>query len=138
MPKAVVIGYDISPSSYELSRAVIQGLTDTGSYVIDIGQCDTEEIYFATSHLTVHGGICVTASHTPICEESKPISGDTGPKDIQRLAEENSFAEVTQKGVLTEQDTRPDYIEHLLTYVKTDQLKPLNIVCNIGNGGAGW
>jgi phosphomannomutase len=73
-----------------------------------------------------------------VCEESKPISGDTGLKDIQRLAEENSFAEVTQKGVLTEQDTRPDYIKHLLTYVKTDQLKPLNIVCNVGNGGAGW
>ena len=144
-PKTVVIGYDIRLSSYELSRAVIQGLTDAGSDVIDIGQCGTEEIYFATSHLGVDGGICVTASHNPkdyngmkfVREGSKPISGDTGLKDIQRLAEENSFAEVTQKGVLTEQNTRPDYIEHLLTYIKTDQLKPLNIVCNAGNGGAG-
>lgn len=144
-PKTVVIGYDIRLTSYELSRCVIQGLTDAGADVIDIGQCGTEEVYFATSHLNTDGGICVTASHNPkdyngmkfVREESKPISGDTGLKDIQRLAEENNFGEVEHKGTLTEQDTRPDYIEHLLTYVKAAELKPLKVVCNAGNGGAG-
>ena len=144
-PQTVVIGYDIRLTSFELSRCVIQGLTDAGANVIDIGQCGTEEVYFATSHLEADGGICVTASHNPkdyngmkfVREGSKPISGDTGLKDIQRLAEENNFGEVVSKGVLTEQDTRPDYIEHLLTYVDVKGLKPLKVVCNAGNGGAG-
>ena len=144
-PKTVVVGYDIRLTSFEISRAVIQGLTDGAADVIDIGQCGTEEVYFATSHLGTDGGICVTASHNPkdyngmkfVREESKPISGDTGLKDIQRLAEENNFGEVERKGVFTEQDTRPDYIEHLLTYVKKDKLKPLKVVCTAGNGGAG-
>jgi phosphomannomutase len=144
-PQTVVVGYDIRLTSFELSRCVIQGLTDAGANVIDIGQCGTEEVYFATSHLAADGGICVTASHNPkdyngmkfVREESKPISGDTGLKDIQRLAEENNFGDVVSKGVLTEQDTRPDYIEHLLTYVDVKGLKPLKVVCNAGNGGAG-
>jgi phosphomannomutase len=144
-PKTVVVGYDIRLTSLELSRCVIQGLTDAGADVIDIGECGTEEIYFATSHLKVDGGICITASHNPkdyngmkfVREDSKPISGDTGLKDIQILAEENNFSAVTHKGQVTRQDTRPPYIEHLLTYVNAAQLKPLNIVCNAGNGGAG-
>lgn len=144
-PKSVVVGYDIRLTSFEMSRSVIQGLTDAGADVIDIGQSGTEEIYFATSHLGVDGGICVTASHNPkdyngmkfVREGSKPISGDTGLKDIQRLAEENAFGEVTHKGTLTEQDIGPEYIEHLLTYVKKENLKPLKIVCTAGNGGAG-
>jgi phosphomannomutase len=143
--RSVVVGYDIRLTSYELSRSLIEGLTDAGTDVIDIGECGTEEVYFATSHLKTDGGICVTASHNPkdfngmkfVREDSKPISGDTGLKDIQRLAEDNIFTAITTRGQLTAQDTRPAYIEHLLTYIKLDNLKPLKIVCNPGNGGAG-
>ncbi|MEY8204222.1 MAG: phosphomannomutase [Bermanella sp.] len=144
-PKSVVVGYDIRLTSLEMSRSLIEGLTDGGSDVVDIGESGTEEIYFATSHLKTDGGICVTASHNPkdyngmkfVREGSRPISGDTGLKDIQRLAEENTFASVVNKGTVSTQDNGPAYIQHLLTYVNNDNLKPLKIVCNAGNGGAG-
>ncbi len=144
-PKSVVVGYDIRLTSLEMSRAVIEGLTDGGADVIDIGESGTEEIYFATSHLKVDGGICVTASHNPkdyngmkfVREDSKPISGDTGLKDIQKLAEDNKFVAVKKKGDVSALDNEPAYIEHLLTYVNLVNLKPLKIVCNAGNGGAG-
>jgi phosphomannomutase len=144
-PKTVVVGYDIRLTSFELSRALIAGLTDAGANVTDIGMCGTEEVYFATSHLQADGGICVTASHNPkdyngmkfVREGSRPISGDTGLKDIQRMAEENNFPAVIHKGSVQNQDTRPAYIQHLLTYVEPKNLKPLRIVCNAGNGGAG-
>ncbi len=144
-PESVVIGYDIRLTSYELSRALAKGLMEGGADVIDIGQCGTEEIYFATSHLNVDGGICVTASHNPkdyngmkfVREGSKPISGDTGLKDIERMAANQDFPAADRTGALTEQDTRPAYVEHLLTYIDTANLKPLRIVSNAGNGGAG-
>ena len=41
------------------------------------------------------------------------------------------------KGSVSKQDTQTAYLEHLLTYVQKDSLKPLKIVCNAGNGGAG-
>ncbi len=64
-PRKVVVGHDIRLSSREICDALTRGLTDSGVDVCDIGQCGTEEIYFATSHLQVDGGIAVTASHNP-------------------------------------------------------------------------
>lgn len=144
-PKTVVVGYDIRLTSQQMCESLTEGLTDGGVNVLNIGKCGTEEIYFATSHLNTDGGICVTASHNPkdyngmkfVRAESKPISGDTGLKDIERLAHENNFPAVTNKGSVEQIDCAPAYIDHLKTYVDIDQLKPLKIVCNAGNGGAG-
>ncbi len=144
-PESVVVGHDIRLTSAELTEALARGLMDGGSDVIHIGQCGTEEVYFATFHLGVDGGICVTASHNPkdyngmklVRQGSRPISGDTGLLDIKKLAEANDFAAVGQRGELKHVDTRPAYVEHLLQYVDRQQLQPLKIVCNAGNGGAG-
>lgn len=73
-------------TSESLKLALARGLMDAGTDVLDIGLSGTEEIYFATFHLGVDGGIEVTASHNPmnyngmklVRENAKPISGDTG------------------------------------------------------------
>jgi phosphomannomutase len=143
--KTVVVGHDIRLSSQSLSDALVRGLRDQGADVIDIGLCGTEEIYFATFHLGVDGGIAVTASHNPmdyngmkfVREGSRPISGDTGLNDIQSLAEAGVFIEPVRQGGYQEQNTRPAYIDHLLGYVDRSRLKPLKLVMNAGNGGAG-
>lgn len=144
-PKKVAVGYDIRETSPILARALSEGLTDGGADVLDIGMGGTEEIYHATSHFDLDGGIVVTASHNPIeyngmklvREESRPISGDTGLFDIRELAEKNDFGPVSEKGNIEALNARPAFIEHLLTYVDVSQLKPLRIVVNAGNGGAG-
>ena len=144
-PKQVVVGYDIRLSSQELCASLSQGLKKAGVNVINIGQCGTEEIYFATSHLNVDGGIVVTASHNPadyngmkfVRESSKPISGDTGLNEIKRLAEENNFSSSDELGLVSFEDTQSAYIEHLLSYVDVPNLQALKVVCNAGNGGAG-
>ena len=70
-------------------------------------------------------------------KNSRPISADTGLFDIKKLAEQSQFPEPEKIGVLENVNTKPAYIEHLLTYVNASLLKPLKIVCNAGNGGAG-
>jgi phosphomannomutase len=70
-------------------------------------------------------------------EGSRPISGDTGLHEIQRLAEANQFTEAKSKGVLIERDVLPAFVEHLLTYIDVDKLRPLKLVVNAGNGAAG-
>ena len=104
-PQEVVIGGDIRLTSEALKQSLAEGLMDAGVDVIDLGMTGTEEIYFATSYLKVDGGIEVTASHNPIDfngmklirEGSKPISGDTGLKEIQALAEANDFKKFDEK-----------------------------------------
>ena len=144
-PSVVVVGYDIRLTSKALCEALTRGLTDSGVDVINIGQCGTEEIYFATAHLKTDGGIVVTASHNPkdyngmklVRDSAKPISGDTGLKEIQAIAEAGVFEDASQKGSVTTQNTRADYIEHLTGYLDANSISPLKIVCNAGNGGAG-
>ena len=143
--KQVVVGGDVRQTSASLKLALANGLQDAGVNVIDIGLTGTEEIYFATFHLGVDGGIEVTASHNPmdyngmklVREGSKPISGDTGLKDIQRMAEENDFPAVTTHGTYSQQSCLDAYVQHLLGYIDLKALKPLKLVMNAGNGAAG-
>ena len=145
--KKIVIGGDIRETSPALKAAVANGLKDAGVDVLDIGMVGTEEIYFATKYLGVDGGVEVTASHNPIDyngmklvrEDSKPISGDTGLNDIQQLAEQNDFKEIAGqvRGTTEHISTLSAYVDHLLTYLNTDDLKPLKLVVNAGNGAAG-
>ncbi len=146
-PKTVVVGGDVRATSEELKLALADGLMDSGVNVIDVGMVGTEEIYFATKHLQVDGGIEVTASHNPIDyngmkfvrDDSKPISGDTGLNEIQRLAEENIFSTVPEndKGKLKKKSILKEYVDHLLTYFEVKKLRPMKIVVNSGNGAAG-
>lgn len=144
-PQTMIVGHDIRLSSPSLCDALSRGLMDGGADVIDIGLCGTEEVYFATSHLKADGGIVVTASHNPqdyngmklVREQSRPISGDSGLNDIRALAEAGEFPASKRQGTLSHQDTRPAYIQHLLTYIDISVLKPLKLVINAGNGGAG-
>jgi phosphomannomutase len=144
-PEKVVVGHDIRLSSPAITDALVEGLRDGGSNVFHIGQCGTEEIYFATSHFEMDGGIVVTASHNPkdyngmklVRDASKPISGDTGLKEIEAMAEANEFAPVEERGTLQSMSHTDAYVAKLLGYVNQADLKPLKIVVNAGNGGAG-
>jgi phosphomannomutase len=144
-PSKVVVGHDIRLTSESISDALVKGLRDSSVDILHIGTCGTEEVYFATFHYSADGGIVVTASHNPkdyngmkfVREDSRPISGDTGLFEIQRLAEENQFEAAGTQGDVEPLDHRSAYIEHLLTYIDASQCRPLKIVANAGNGGAG-
>jgi len=144
-PGSVVVGHDIRLTSESIKAALVDGLREQGIAVQDIGLCGTEEIYFATAHLGVGGGIAVTASHNPkdyngmkfVRQGSKPISGDSGLGEIRALAEQNTFTPASHRGSFDTVDTQAAYIQHLLSYVDMGALKPLRIVCTAGNGGAG-
>jgi phosphomannomutase len=144
-PKRIVVGRDIRLSSAELADAVCRGLTDSGVDVDEIGVCGTEGVYFATFDGGYDGGIMITASHNPsdyngmkfVREQSKPISGDNGLKEIRAFAERAEFPAAPRKGVRRPVDVQAAYVAHLLSYVDVKKLKPLKIVVNAGNGGAG-
>jgi phosphomannomutase/phosphomannomutase/phosphoglucomutase len=143
-PRRVVVGHDIRLSSLDLTRALIEGLTRSGVDVALIGLCGTEEVYFATSHLKVDGGIMVTASHNPVDyngmkfvrQESRPISGDSGLREIEAAARRGGLSAATRRGREEKVDTRDAYVKHVLSYVDVGKLRPLKIVVNPGNGCA--
>ena len=145
-PEQVAVGRDVRLSSESLFEALCAGLTDSGVDVLDLGLCGTEQVYFAAFHLSLGGGIMITASHNPVDynglkfvrECAKPLSADSGLVDIRRIAEEESFSTATRKGNVTPTDLSAAYIDHLLGYLGNPAaLKPMKIVVNAGNGMAG-
>ncbi|HEY3858315.1 MAG TPA: phosphomannomutase [Gammaproteobacteria bacterium] len=145
-PKQVAVGQDVRLSSPELASAVARGIMDAGADVLDIGLCGTEQVYHATFSRNLGGGIMVTASHNPmgyngmklVREDSRPVSGDSGLKEIQaRVASQPEWRAPLRRGKLESVDLKRDYVRHLLGYVQLDRLKPLTIVTNAGNGCAG-
>jgi len=141
----VVLGRDVRLSSPDLQNALEEGFRHAGREIIDIGLCGTEEVYFQTAHRGAAGGAMVTASHNPmdyngmklVREGARPISGDTGLFEIRDfVAGSESPAAVADPG-RHESTDKTAYIEHLLSYIDQTALKPLRIVVNAGNGGAG-
>lgn len=143
--REVVVGYDIRLSSPALSAALSQGLMSCGSDVLDIGQCGTEEVYFATGALKSDGGIMVTASHNPaeyngmkfVRSQARPISSDTGLLEIKKMVLDNTHIKESNSGTMRRPAVRRQYIDHVLSYIDTASLKPLTAVVNAGNGCAG-
>ena len=144
-PGPMVLGRDVRLSSPALQAALADGFHAAGREVIDIGMGGTEEVYFQTNHLGAAGGVMVTASHNPmdyngmklLREGSRPISGDSGLFAIRDFAA--SYDKTIPAGVATPRTMtdKSAYIAHLLGYIQRDRLKPLKIVTNAGNGGAG-
>jgi len=87
----------------------------------------------------------ITASHNPadynglklVREESRPISGDTGLEDIRLIAQGDTRKVASEPGQRRDVDITAPYLERLLSFIDVDTLKPLKIVVNAGNGGAG-
>jgi phosphomannomutase len=70
-------------------------------------------------------------------EAAKPISADTGLKDMARLIEAGQFTPAASPGTERPLDIRSSYVEHVLSYVDRSKLRKLKVVVNAGNGGAG-
>jgi phosphomannomutase/phosphomannomutase/phosphoglucomutase len=141
----VAVGRDCRLSSGELAAALSRGLNDAGADVVDIGQCGTEMIYYATFARDLDGGIMVTASHNPMDHNgmklvrsgARPISGDSGLDDIGAGAIACDLKACATPGTITPVDVLSDYIDFLVLQTDPKRLKPLRIVANGGNGCAG-
>ncbi|HWA81949.1 MAG TPA: phosphomannomutase CpsG [Fimbriimonadaceae bacterium] len=142
--KKVCIGYDIRLSGPELYEAMAKGLNDAGVEVVHLGVVGTEMVYFATANYGYDGGVMITASHNPpeyngmkmVRQESRPISSDTGLDDIERRAFEKKWERSGSAG-REEKDCYADFVAHLLKIVPPADLKPLDVLADPGNGGAG-
>ncbi|MBQ9616413.1 MAG: phosphomannomutase, partial [Selenomonadaceae bacterium] len=103
--KHVAVGRDIRLSSPSMQKALVEGLTESGCDVLDIGQCGTEMIYFTVCHWKLDGGVMVTASHNPkeyngmkfVLKEARPISEDNGLRELAEAVQED-FARAEPAG----------------------------------------
>lgn len=143
--KKVVIGQDMRKSSPKFADEVIRGLNDEYLDVVDIGLVSTPLFNFACTHYSEYGaGIMVTASHNPAeyngfkmtLGDGTPVGRDNGMSIIRDLAEKNEWAVAGKVGTLEKKEVLQDYLGKILSLVKIENIKPLKIVLDAGNGMA--
>ena len=142
----VVVARDMRLSGEALEKAFIEGVTQAGADVLDVGLVSTDALYFAVGHLEEPGGAMVTASHNPkdyngfkLCrEDAIALSGEHGIGQIRDLITSGKLPDPSEHpGSVEESDVTEAYATHCLTFINTDGLRPLKIVVDAGNGMAG-
>lgn len=145
--RVIVVGHDARATSPEFASAVARGVLDAGGDVLEIGLCGTEEMYWAVTEFEACAGIEVTASHNPIDYNgmkivksgSRPLDDIEDFQPIKKLASSQDWQAVTNTGTLRDVSAvaRDRYVDRVLSFLQIENLKPLGIVVNSGNGAAG-
>ncbi|MHC4439367.1 MAG: phosphohexomutase domain-containing protein, partial [Planctomycetota bacterium] len=142
--QSLCVGRDMRTHSEAMAKALIEGMNSTGANVIDIGMIDTPQMYFAINHLGTCGGVQVTASHNPAKYNgfqisglgAKPISGDTGLKDIEHIALALLHTKGKATGSVESRDLTAEYKKHVLKFLRPN-IKKMKIAIDDSNGMAG-
>ncbi|PFG30843.1 phosphomannomutase/phosphoglucomutase [Paramicrobacterium agarici] len=143
----VVVGHDMRDSSPRFAAAFSAGVRARGGNVVAIGLCSTDESYFASGSMDAAAAM-FTASHNPSVYNgiklSRPgaqsLSMDTGLGAIRDRAIrylESGIPTVDAPGTERSADVLSDYARALRAVVPLEQIRPLRIVVDAGNGMGG-
>jgi phosphomannomutase len=142
--QSLCVGRDMRTHSEPMVQSLIEGMSAMGANVIDLGMIDTPQMYFAINHLGTCGGVQVTASHHPAKYtgfkiaglDAKPISADTGLKDIEHIAMALLHTKGKASGTVTSRDLTTEYKNHVLKFLRPN-VKKMKIAVDASNGMAG-
>ncbi len=147
----VGLGRDMRLTAPELAARYREGLLREGADVLDVGQVETEMLYYLVGSRELDGGLMCTASHNPkaytgaklVREGALALSGDSGIQDIRRLVEAGLDASDAPRGTAQELDVYAEFAEAALKFIDADAVRaaiasrPLKVVVDGGNGMAG-
>ena len=142
----VLVARDMRPSGVELSAAFIDGVTATGTDVVELGLASTDLLYFASGRLDAPGAM-FTASHNPagyngikLClSGARPVGEESGLFAIKEAVRSGVSPPTTQRGRVTRRELIDEYAAHVRTFLGTraDALRPLRVVADTANGMGG-
>ncbi|MBL8751733.1 MAG: phosphomannomutase/phosphoglucomutase [Planctomycetes bacterium] len=138
--RRLVVGRDMRTMAPEIQDAVIDGMLSMGCDVVDIGLASTPMVYYGIGKIPCDGGLAVTASHNPkqyigfkLCKkEARPMSADTGIKDIEALVRKGGFQAAAKKGKRDFVDVKKDWIAHIAGFAKG--IAPMTVCVDYANG----
>lgn len=141
--RKVAVGRDMRLSSPEIHEALLQGLTDAGADVYDLGLATTPYVYYATAAKGFKASVQITASHNPkddnglkvSRENALPVGYDTGLGTIEKwILEGRECVPVpnADRGKVMLLNLRDEYLAFQRRYV--GDLSNLHICADLSNG----
>ena len=144
----ILVARDMRKSGVELVAEFTRGVMEQGIDVVDLGLASTDMMYYAAGVLDAPGAM-FTASHNPaqyngvkFClAGAKPVGIDSGLAEIRATSstvlDGVGPRPAERAGERTERDVLPDFVEHVLSFIDVDELKPLRVVADTANGMGG-
>lgn len=142
----IVVARDMRPTSDLLRDAFVRGATEQGKDIIDIGLASTDMMYFAVIHLGAPGGVVITASHNPaqyngfkfVRENAIPIGLESGLAEIEKSVRAGQWRPAAAApGRVKEVNLLDEFIAFMHSFVRPEELAPLKVVIDCGNGMGG-
>ena len=143
----IVIGRDNRLSSEGLFKSLCDGIRDEGVDILDIGVTTTPIFYLVVAKYGYDGGIMISASHNPkeyngfkvVAKNSVPIGGETGLEEIKKIVQKLKSIQMPPKerGKVEQRDALEQYLKNILRFIDIENIKPLKVVVDTGNGTAG-
>jgi phosphomannomutase len=138
------LGRDMRLTAPKMAAELRDGMIAEGAKVVDAGMVATEMLYHLVGSRDLDGGAMVTASHNPkaytgvklVREGALPLSGDAGIAEV-RATIEAGLGDSPGGGSLEEVDIWDEYRDHALGFIDPDQVKPMKVVVDGGNGMGG-
>lgn len=136
----ILVGRDMRLSSDAMYEALVRGITDSGTDVLDIGHASTPMVYFATVHFKVGGSVQITASHNPARynglkisrANAIPVGGDTGLGELEQMCLTRQIVPASKKGTVSTADALTPYLEFLKGFRPDFSNLKLAIDCSNG------
>ncbi|MFH1235476.1 MAG: phosphomannomutase/phosphoglucomutase [Parcubacteria group bacterium] len=140
----VVVGRDMRIGSPEIAQKLIEGLTSQGVNVDDIGQVSIDAMYFSAGTYEYGAGMMVTASHNPkeyngikmVVKKNGKLEWIRG-RELYGYLKNRDFKSKSPIGKMTQRDIIGPFIQHVLSFVDVNKIKPFTVVVDAGNGMAG-
>lgn len=143
----IAIGHDMRLSSESLTRSLIEGITDQGIDVVDLGMISTEMHNYASGKYKYPANVIITASHNPgeyngakiLKSGVVALHGSFGLPEIKAFMNEALPVSDT-KGKVEKKDIFDEFIENCISRVNVYNFKRLKVVVDAANGmgGPAW
>ncbi len=147
-PKKVGLGYDARVSAPKVQAALAQAFVDEGCEVVGFGMIATDMAIFAAGAYDYDLTIEVTASHNP--KEwigmklhkagGEGVGGNGETLEISELVTTSLEVPEINLDIITNlphHDLLADWIDHVAKFTGEQEMRPMKIVVDAGNGVAG-
>jgi phosphomannomutase len=141
------LGRDMRLTAPELAGRYRDGMLAEGASVVDAGMVGSEMLYWLVGARELDGGLMCTASHNPkaytgaklVREGAIALSGDAGIQDVRRriAAGLGEKPPASAHGSVEEVDVYEEFQASALGFIAPEDVKPLRVVVDGGNGMAG-
>ncbi len=151
----IALGRDSRLSGEALIEAAMDGISSLGVTVYNFDIASTPAMFMSTvtAGFNCCGAIMLTASHLPFNRNGLKFftaQGGLGKQDITdilKLAQQNDFGSVAERGSVTKRDFISTYANHLVETIRQgvnhpdcyeQPLKGFKIIVDAGNGAGGF